>query len=66
MAERAVIRKKDLPKRLAMGRTAIDGLIAAGELRVFPLTAGGRAKVAFEDEIVAFLERRAAEAKAKS
>lgn len=59
---RAVTRKKDIPKRLGIGRTAVDELIAANEIRVFALTPKGRAKVAFDDELDAYLERQAKKA----
>lgn len=56
---RKITRKKDIPERLGLGRTAVNELIAAGLIRVFPLTPGGRAKAAFDDELEAYLVRKA-------
>ena len=57
---RQVIRKCDLKDKFQCGKTKIDDMIAAGLIRVFPLSPGGRAKVAFEDECDDLLERMAA------
>jgi hypothetical protein len=60
---REIFRAKDLPELLNCGKTL------AGELRtdptfpkLFPLTAGGRGKFGFMDELTAWLEARATKA----
>jgi hypothetical protein len=60
---REIFRKKDLPTILRCGKTL------AGELandptfpKLFPLTAGGRGKFGFMDELTAWVEARAAKA----
>lgn len=59
---RKVTRNKDIPSRLGCGRTKADEILASGEINLFPLTPGGRVKVAFDDEIDAYLERQAKKA----
>jgi predicted DNA-binding transcriptional regulator AlpA len=49
---RRVIRRNLLGQYLGVSRSTVDELVARGELHLFsPMGAGGRAKVAFEDEV---------------
>jgi len=52
-----IIRKHKLPQYLGLGKTKVQELIDQGQLAVFPLTEGGRAKGALEDDIIALQQR---------
>jgi predicted DNA-binding transcriptional regulator AlpA len=57
---RRVIRRHLLPSYLGVSRSTIDEMVANGELHLFsPTGEGGRAKVAFEDEVAELQERMA-------
>ena len=61
-----IIRKKKIPGFLALGKTMVEELIDKGEIEVFALTEGGRAKGAYEQNLVAYLERRRKASAAKA
>ena len=43
----------DLPMYLGIKRSGVQELIAAGHLKLHAISAGGRARVIFEDELLA-------------
>jgi hypothetical protein len=53
-----IIRKRDIPDYTGLQRTTINALIERGELKLFTLTEGGRAKGIFEDDLIAWQQRR--------
>jgi predicted DNA-binding transcriptional regulator AlpA len=53
-----IIRKYNLPQYLGVKKSTINTLIDQGEIEVFPLTPGGRAQGATEDNIAAYQQRR--------
>jgi hypothetical protein len=53
-----IIRKRDIPDYTGLQRTSINALIKRGELNLFTLTEGGRAKGIFEEDLIAWQQRR--------
>jgi hypothetical protein len=60
-----IVRMRDLPQYLGLGKTKVKKLVADGELEVFTIAEGGRARGALASNIAAYQQRRLEASRAK-